>query len=258
MSPRIRYFYRICVSRVATSGAHRMVKREQLVIDLTACEDDGEPAAQRVKVEEPDHLLCPITRVMFRDPVMLMESGHTYEREDIERHLGIKRTDPRTNVPIKSTRVMTNTNTRMAVEAWLADNPGITPYGWETREVPSPAQHPQPGPARHAPPMEYYLPDLDVLREWRESCPELRDMWREDDHGNWEGITWSDGRMTELHIPLAGLSGQLPRLEGLTSLQTVHLKINQLSGPIPEKLFEGLTSLKVVYLNNNLWKQKKL
>ena len=251
----MQIFHRIRRLVVTYPRAHAehpdMVKREQPVIDLTACEDDGEPAAQRVKVEEPDHLLCPITRVMFRDPVMLMESGHTYEREDIERHLGIKRTDPRTNVPIKSTRVMTNTNTRMAVEAWLADNPGITPYGWETREVPAPAQHPQPGPARHAPPMEYYLPDLDVLREWRESCPELRDMWREDDHGNWEGIIWSDGRVTRLTLTNKQLSGQLPRLEGLTSLQTVDLNSNQLSGPIPEKLFEGLTLLREVGLSNN-------
>ena len=123
-----------------------MVKRDQPVIDLTAGED-GEPAAQRVKV--PDHLLCPLTRVMFRDPVMLVGSGHTYERKGIERHLGIARTDPRTNVPINSTTLQTNTSIRMAVEAWLADNPKITPYGWETREMPAPAQHPQPGPARH-------------------------------------------------------------------------------------------------------------
>ena len=228
------------------------MKREHPEIDLTTDEDDGQPVAQRRRLrEEPDHLLCPITREMFRDPVMLVESGHTYEREDIERHLGIKRTDPRTNVPIKSTRVMINTNTRMAVEAWLADNPGITPYGWETREMPAPAQHPQPGPARHAPPMEYYLPDLDVLREWRESCPELRDMWREDDHGNWEGVTWSDGRVIMLEIRVKGLSGPLPRLEGLTSLEALRLNNNQLSGPIPEKLFEGLTSLQEVYLHGN-------
>jgi hypothetical protein len=55
-----------------------MVKRERPVIDLTADEDDEEPVAQRVKVEEPYHLLCPITREMFRDPVMLPKSLQIY------------------------------------------------------------------------------------------------------------------------------------------------------------------------------------
>lgn len=48
-----------------------MVKREHSDIDLTADEHAGEPVAQMARVEEPDHLLCPITRVMFRDPVFL-------------------------------------------------------------------------------------------------------------------------------------------------------------------------------------------
>ena len=230
-----------------------MVKREHPEIDLTADEDDGEPVVQRVKVEEPDHLICPITREMFRNPVMLVESGQTYERAAIERHLRLKCTDPSTNVPIKSTRVMTNRNTRMAVEAWLDDNPDVTPDGWESREM-LPAQRAQPArtpTGRHAPPMEYYLPDLDVLREWRESCPELRDMWREDEPGHWVGVTWSDGRVAKLDLFGRGLSGQLPRLEGLTSLSFVNLINNQLTGSIPEKLFEGLTSLEHVSLNSN-------
>ncbi|CAK8995765.1 U-box domain-containing protein, partial [Durusdinium trenchii] len=29
-------------------------------------------------------LLCPITQVMFRDPVFIPESGNTYERSAIE------------------------------------------------------------------------------------------------------------------------------------------------------------------------------
>ena len=35
---------------------------------------------------EPEVLLCPITRVMFRDPVMVVDSGHTYERSAILTH----------------------------------------------------------------------------------------------------------------------------------------------------------------------------
>ena len=28
---------------------------------------------------EPEELVCPITRTMFRDPVIVVGSGHTYE-----------------------------------------------------------------------------------------------------------------------------------------------------------------------------------
>ena len=29
---------------------------------------------------EPEVLMCPITRAVFRDPVFVFDSGHTYER----------------------------------------------------------------------------------------------------------------------------------------------------------------------------------
>ena len=93
--------------------------------------------------------------------------------------------------------------------------------------------------------------DLQVLRAWRESCPELRDLWRGDDAFHWQGVTWSNGRVTGLRLGGLGLSGQLPRLEGLTSLWQVDLSRNKLMGAIPEKLFEGLTSLDTVDLSDN-------
>ena len=59
--------------------------------------------------DEPEVLLCPITRVMFRDPVMVVDSGHTYERSAILSHFernGAK--DPLTRRALSSTKVMTN------------------------------------------------------------------------------------------------------------------------------------------------------
>ena len=35
---------------------------------------------------EPEELLCPISRTVFRDPVVVVESGHTYERSAIVSH----------------------------------------------------------------------------------------------------------------------------------------------------------------------------
>ena len=59
--------------------------------------------------DEPEELMCPITRTMYRDPVMVFDSGHTYERHAILSHFernGAK--DPLTRRALSSTNVMTN------------------------------------------------------------------------------------------------------------------------------------------------------
>ena len=55
---------------------------------------------------EPEVLMCPITRAVFRDPVMVVDSGHTYERSAILSHFdrnGAK--DPLTRRALSSTKV---------------------------------------------------------------------------------------------------------------------------------------------------------
>ena len=69
---------------------------------------------------EPEELLCPITRTMFRDPVVVVDSGHTYERSAILSHFernGAK--DPLTRRALSSTKVMTNWAMRNVVQAWV-------------------------------------------------------------------------------------------------------------------------------------------
>ena len=87
---------------------------------------------------EPSALLCPITHEMFRDPVVVIASGHTYERSAILRHFYIRDTDPCTNAVVHDKMVVQNVQTRKCVQQWLDSNPGRTPKGWESREVPSP------------------------------------------------------------------------------------------------------------------------
>ena len=80
---------------------------------------------------EPEELLCPITRTVFRDPVMVVESGHTYERSAILAHFernGAR--DPLTRRALSSTKVMTNWAMRNVVQAWLDKHPGVTPDGF--------------------------------------------------------------------------------------------------------------------------------
>ena len=65
---------------------------------------------------EPEELLCPITRIMLRDPVMVVESGHTYERSAVLSHFernGAK--DPFTRRALSSMMVTTNRTVRQMV-----------------------------------------------------------------------------------------------------------------------------------------------
>ena len=85
---------------------------------------------------EPEELMCPITRTVFRDPVFVVDSGHTYERSAILSHFernGAK--DPLTRRALSSTKVMTNWAMRNVVQAWLDKHPGVTPDGWDSREL---------------------------------------------------------------------------------------------------------------------------
>ena len=92
-------------------------------------------------VVEPEELLCSITRTMFRDPVMVVESGHTYERSAVLTHFerdGAK--DPITGRALSSTTVTTNRTVRQIVQAWLDRHPDVTPDGWDSRELLEPSE----------------------------------------------------------------------------------------------------------------------
>ena len=98
----------------------------------------------------PDEYLCPITRVAFRDPAMVVASGHTYERRAIREHFRRNgRVDPLTrralpapsSVPgasLPPSGLVTNWAVRRFVEAWLERHPGVVPEGWPDRDVPPP------------------------------------------------------------------------------------------------------------------------
>jgi len=100
----------------------------------------------------PDEYLCPITRVAFRDPAMVVASGHTYERRAIREHFRRNgRVDPLTRraLPAPSSilgaspssppsGLVTNWAVRRFVEAWLERHPGVVPEGWPDRDVPPP------------------------------------------------------------------------------------------------------------------------
>ena len=120
-------------------------------------------------VVEPEELLCSITRTMFRDPVVVVESGHTYERSAVLSHFrcnGAK--DPLTGRNLSSTKVMTNWVVRQFVQAWLDKHPGVTPDGWDSRELLEPSND-------DGTRIFDDEGDAGVLRTWRAMCPELQE-----------------------------------------------------------------------------------
>eukprot|EP00927_Polykrikos_kofoidii_P030041 TRINITY_DN25910_c0_g1_i1.p1 TRINITY_DN25910_c0_g1~~TRINITY_DN25910_c0_g1_i1.p1 ORF type:complete len:219 (+),score=19.70 TRINITY_DN25910_c0_g1_i1:43-657(+) len=92
-----------------------------------------------LRPKEPLEILCPITHVMFRDPVMLPEAGRTYERSALERfwNLSGRRADPLSNALLERCDLFPNWDKRGEVQLFLDQNPDYVPEGWEDRAVPA-------------------------------------------------------------------------------------------------------------------------
>mmetsp|Transcript_57648 Transcript_57648/g.161721 ORF Transcript_57648/g.161721 Transcript_57648/m.161721 type:complete len:225 (+) Transcript_57648:49-723(+) len=108
---------------------------------------DGAQSQSPSCVEEPAHLLCPITLAIMRDPVFVVHSGNTYDRGALLRYwggLGEAR-DPLTNMRLPSREVRTNWGTRRDVHAFLDEHPTLCPDGWGgVREMLPMAPEPEP------------------------------------------------------------------------------------------------------------------
>ena len=190
---------------------------------------------------EPEELMCPITRTMFRDPVFVVDSGHTYERSAILSHFernGAK--EPLTRRALSSTKVITLWSMRNVVQAWLDKHPGVTPDGWDSREL-------------LEPPKETFDDegDVGVLRTWRAMCPELQERWPEAARPeHWDGVTMENSRVVNLKFYAFGLTGAVPAEIGrLSALRVLNLGGNQLTS-LPAGIRQ-LTSLEQLYINYN-------
>ena len=173
-------------------------------------------------------LKCPITGTMFRDPVVVVDSGHTYERSAILSHFrrnGAK--DPLTRRALSSTKVMTNWAMRNVVQDWLDKHPGVTPDGWDSHELLEPSRD-------DGTRMIDDEGDIGVLRTWRAMCPELQGMWPEEEPEYWEytykRVTMENGRVVDLDLAGFYLTGAVPaELGRMSALRHLDLNYNQLT-----------------------------
>jgi len=63
------------VSHAASENTNSGVQTQR----SASARDDLPDAPDADLDAEPEVLMCPITRAVFRDPVMVVDSGHTYE-----------------------------------------------------------------------------------------------------------------------------------------------------------------------------------
>ena len=215
----------------------RNLRTVSVQCDLSAPEAD--------LVVEPDVLICPITRNMFRDPVVVVDSGHTYERSAIVSHFRCNGTkDPLTGLALRSARVMTIWTVRQIVQDWLDKHPDVTPDGWDSRELLQPSSD-------DGTQTSDYEGDVGVLRTWRAMCPELQERWPDLARPElWGGVTMENGRVVELELEDIDLTGAVPAEVGaLSALRELSLGGNQLTS-VPAEIGQ-LTSLVELYLHDN-------
>ena len=88
-------------------AANRLAQR------LRACRESRRKAV-------PDGFRCSITQEVMRDPVIVYESGHTYERAAIERWFEEHSTDPKTNIQLTRKDIIPNHGLRSTIQEFLS------------------------------------------------------------------------------------------------------------------------------------------
>ncbi len=101
---------------LASAGGALDVEEKPIIVG------GGEDIKSRIHVPIPDFALCPITQEVMRDPVILKDTGHSYEKIAIERWLSTCSTDPLTNQRIGDKTLIPNHGLRTAIAHALNNN----------------------------------------------------------------------------------------------------------------------------------------
>ena len=201
-------------------------------------------------VPEP---VCPITRQLFKDPVLLVEDGYTCERSAVTRWLARNDTSPVSGAPLATKTLAPNMLARQMADAARGEElPSdivrtneVTSLGGANQNVPD-----------HSPlSTGLHVGDVRVLRSWRARNDVLANDWPIDaPPTTWDGLQFdssSPRRVTEIDLSGTDMSGSIPHELGqLASLGELDLDNNQLTGSIPLELGQ-LAWLEELCLYNN-------
>ena len=87
---------------------------------------NGDPNYEVPRIRElPEDLMCPIMCEIMKDPVLLMEDGHTYERVALEQWFATgARTSPSTSAELDSLATAPNHTVKKLIAALLEEHRG--------------------------------------------------------------------------------------------------------------------------------------
>jgi hypothetical protein len=96
---------------------------EKVLKDLSSLcirmKDERKATSQMNTMEIPPSFLCPITHDIMRDPYIVAETGHSYDRVSIVNWLVSNMTDPKTNHVLTSKTLLPNHTLRGAIDDFL-------------------------------------------------------------------------------------------------------------------------------------------
>ena len=102
-----------------TPGNSRLCPAEPRHIEHRHTLLSGHTARREMTTHPPQELCCPITEELYEDPVLLIETGQTYDRQSIERWFKEgHNTCPSTGKTLTSKQIVPNFAVRGLVDAW--------------------------------------------------------------------------------------------------------------------------------------------
>ncbi|CAF4394633.1 unnamed protein product [Rotaria socialis] len=109
----------ICICLPAYSG-------DVCEIDTKIEKDKVRTMANQQISAPPRDFLCPITRELMQNPVLLIEDGHSYELHALQRWLRDHNSSPMTNKPLRDRRFVHNFNLKNAIEEFCTQQETIS------------------------------------------------------------------------------------------------------------------------------------
>lgn len=193
------------------------------------------------KCFEPASLRCPLSKAMFRDPVIIICTGYTYERTWILKHFESSLSDPITGETV-SGELQVNRAVRDSVEEWIHSNRDITPQGWEDKTIPDPDK-------LYRVPLNKMDDILEIQSiKWRE----LRSRLKELGCKNMQSvilITNSEHLVKEIHLSGLNIPEVPEQIYDFPYLEALYIDGNRIQSISPK--IANLKNLKLLNAANN-------